>query len=155
MSKLVHFNGQRAFMWLLNHENQPTSEIYYGLYLGPVGALLDPLLWFECKTTKQVHIFGQRAFMWVWTITLAHLSLRYIQHKMLAPWTLLGPFMGSQLWFEAKTPSQCISGLILGLCPANKRRCYKVMLSLIGWAQTCISMAPELKNVFKSQRLAQ
>ena len=29
-----------------------------------------------------------------------------------------------------------ISGLILGLCPANERRCYKVTPSLIGWAQT-------------------
>ena len=28
------------------------------------------------------------------------------------------------------------SGLILGLRPANERRCYKVTLSLIGWAQT-------------------
>ena len=28
------------------------------------------------------------------------------------------------------------SGLILGLLPANERRRYKVMTSLIGWAQT-------------------
>ena len=28
-------------------------------------------------------------------------------------------------------------GLILGLHPANERRRYKVMLSLIGWGQTC------------------
>ena len=28
------------------------------------------------------------------------------------------------------------TGLILGLCPANERRCYKVTPSLIGWAQT-------------------
>ena len=28
------------------------------------------------------------------------------------------------------------TGLILGLRPANERRCYKVMPSLIGWAQT-------------------
>ena len=28
------------------------------------------------------------------------------------------------------------TGLILGLCPANERRCYKVTLSLIDWAQT-------------------
>ena len=28
------------------------------------------------------------------------------------------------------------AGLILGLCPANERRRYKVMLSLNGWAQT-------------------
>ena len=27
-------------------------------------------------------------------------------------------------------------GLILGLCPANERRCYKVTRSLIGWEQT-------------------
>ena len=27
-------------------------------------------------------------------------------------------------------------GLILGLCPANERRRYKVTPSLIGWAQT-------------------
>ena len=27
-------------------------------------------------------------------------------------------------------------GLILGLCPANERRRYKVTVSLIGWAQT-------------------
>ena len=26
--------------------------------------------------------------------------------------------------------------LILGLCPANERRRYKVTLSLIGWSQT-------------------
>ena len=26
--------------------------------------------------------------------------------------------------------------MILGLRPANERRCYKVTLSLIGWAQT-------------------
>ena len=29
-----------------------------------------------------------------------------------------------------------LAGLILGLCPANGRHCYKVTLSLIGWAQT-------------------
>ena len=29
-----------------------------------------------------------------------------------------------------------VSGLILGLCPANERRRYKVTPSLIGWAQT-------------------
>ena len=29
-----------------------------------------------------------------------------------------------------------ITGLILGLCPANGRRRYKVTPSLIGWAQT-------------------
>ena len=29
-----------------------------------------------------------------------------------------------------------LTGLILGLCPANERCCYKVMPSLIGWAQT-------------------
>ena len=28
------------------------------------------------------------------------------------------------------------TGLILGLCPANERRRYKVTPSLIGWAQT-------------------
>ena len=28
------------------------------------------------------------------------------------------------------------AGLILGLHPANERQCYKVTLSLIGWAQT-------------------
>ena len=28
------------------------------------------------------------------------------------------------------------SGLILGLCPANERCRYKVMLSFIGWSQT-------------------
>ena len=32
--------------------------------------------------------------------------------------------------------TMAISGLILGLCPANERRCYKVMPSVIGWAQT-------------------
>ena len=29
-----------------------------------------------------------------------------------------------------------ITGLILVLCPANDRHCYKVTPSLIGWAQT-------------------
>ena len=29
-----------------------------------------------------------------------------------------------------------VTGLILGLCPANERRRYKVTPSLIGWAQT-------------------
>ena len=28
------------------------------------------------------------------------------------------------------------AGLILGLCPANERRRYKVTPSLVGWAQT-------------------
>ena len=32
--------------------------------------------------------------------------------------------------------NQTIIGLILGLRPANERRCYKVTTSLIGWAQT-------------------
>ena len=32
--------------------------------------------------------------------------------------------------------AQYSSGLILGLRPANERRHYKVMPSLIGWAQT-------------------
>ena len=31
---------------------------------------------------------------------------------------------------------QAITGLILGLCPTNERRRYKVTASLIGWAQT-------------------
>ena len=29
-----------------------------------------------------------------------------------------------------------VTGLILGLCPTNERRRYKVTPSLIGWAQT-------------------
>ena len=32
--------------------------------------------------------------------------------------------------------SSLFSGLVLGLRPANERQCYKVTLSLIGWAQT-------------------
>ena len=35
-----------------------------------------------------------------------------------------------------ETDTQYFSGLILGLCPANERRFYKVTSSLIGWAQT-------------------
>ena len=31
--------------------------------------------------------------------------------------------------------SQMCTELILGLCPANERRSYKVMAFLIGWAQ--------------------
>ena len=31
--------------------------------------------------------------------------------------------------------TDCISGLILGLCPANEKRCYFVTTSLIGWVQ--------------------
>ena len=31
---------------------------------------------------------------------------------------------------------QSVSGLILGLQPANERRCYKVTLSPIDWTQT-------------------
>ena len=43
-------------------------------------------------------------------------------------------------WTHSRNDS-CIldimsSGLILGLRPANERRCYKVTPSLIGWAQT-------------------
>ena len=34
------------------------------------------------------------------------------------------------------TPIMEVLGLILGLCPANERRRYKVTPSLIGWAQT-------------------
>ena len=35
-----------------------------------------------------------------------------------------------------EAPSTTTAGLILGLHPANERRCYKVMPSLIGGAQT-------------------
>ena len=48
--------------------------------------------------------------------------------KMLA-WLPLWPCPGS-LWHVL------CSGLILGLHPANERRCYKVTPSLIGWVQT-------------------
>ena len=34
------------------------------------------------------------------------------------------------------TPDWYIIRADLGLCPANERRCYFVMTSLIGWAQT-------------------
>ena len=34
------------------------------------------------------------------------------------------------MWYHS------ITGLILGLCLANERRCYFVTMSLIGWAQT-------------------
>ena len=36
----------------------------------------------------------------------------------------------------ALIPNDMPSGLILGLHEANERQCYKVTLSLIGWAQT-------------------
>ena len=36
------------------------------------------------------------------------------------------------------------TGLVLGLCPANERRRYKVKPSLIGWAQTRISIPAEI-----------
>ena len=53
----------------------------------------------------------------------------------------------SELYFVRGNPQQSVSdvesvsvrhytGLILGLHPANERRCYKVMPSLIGWVQT-------------------
>ena len=37
---------------------------------------------------------------------------------------------------EAASEDYMKAGLILGLCPANERRHYKVTPSLIGWAQT-------------------
>ena len=41
-------------------------------------------------------------------------------------------------YFSQHFPGKLFSytGLILGLCPANERCWYKVMLSLIGWART-------------------
>ena len=39
-------------------------------------------------------------------------------------------------WMEQEQPQVCLTGMILGLLPANERRRYKVTPSLIGWAQT-------------------
>ena len=48
--------------------------------------------------------------------------------------------LGAQSLFGEINPSgaetDVITELILGLCPANERRRYKVAPSLIGWAQT-------------------
>ena len=38
-------------------------------------------------------------------------------------------------WF-VQSPGDIVTGLILGLRPANERRRYKVTPSSIGWAQT-------------------
>ena len=54
--------------------------------------------------------------------------------------TLLTPifFRGVALALQQLSDSQSevILGLILGLRPANERRRYQVMASLIGWVQT-------------------
>ena len=43
-----------------------------------------------------------------------------------------GPQLFGANWWQQKP----LPGLILGLRPANERRCYNVTPSLIGWAQT-------------------
>ena len=45
------------------------------------------------------------------------------------------------------------TGLILGLCPANERRRYKVTLSLIGWVQ--IENQPYSSNAWKALKIIQ
>ena len=40
-------------------------------------------------------------------------------------------------------------GLILGLRPANERRCYKVTPSLIGWAQSYLRISPGIDAWFR------
>ena len=47
------------------------------------------------------------------------------------------------LYFLHANPNNCayvIPVLIIGLHPTNERRCFKVTPSLIGWAQTRISL---------------
>ena len=45
-------------------------------------------------------------------------------------------FVSVYVHIEKPSVSPCSAALILGLCPANERRRYKVTPSLIGWAQT-------------------
>ena len=49
----------------------------------------------------------------------------------------LGPIAsgGNTLVTNDKNIFENNTGLILALCPANERRCYKLMLSLTGWTQ--------------------
>ena len=44
--------------------------------------------------------------------------------------------LGHFLWVHDETQCRGLPGLILGSCPAKKRRRYKVTPSLTGWAQT-------------------
>ena len=41
-----------------------------------------------------------------------------------------------EIFTDSSLNNHTDTGLILGLCPANERRRYKVTPSLIGWAQT-------------------
>ena len=77
------------------------------LSIGPVGTNFNQLV-FKIQT---------------FSFTKMHL-------KMSGKWR---PFC---LSLNVLTPHQTVSGIILGLHPANKRQRYKVTLSLIGWAQT-------------------
>ena len=75
-----------------------------------------------------------------WFSSTAAETLAKFQSKgqFLHPISCLWGFMRSNdVLFDTKlAPFDLISGLILGLHPANERRCYKVTLSLIGWVQT-------------------
>ena len=68
----------------------------------------------------------------VWSV-LSHDFKSYLHRSIYNRWAVhLIKFQNEML------PSKyCpIAGLILGLCPANERRHYRVTPSLIGWAQT-------------------
>ena len=59
-----------------------------------------------------------------------------------------------EVWFVCETTQRCaITGIILGMGLANERRCYIVMLSLIGWAHTqhdpCINLLTNLHACLK------
>ena len=57
----VHIYGQKASIWLLIHENRPTS--LRDTFRTRFGA--SRVLWSESKTTQPVHIYGQKASIWL------------------------------------------------------------------------------------------
>ena len=85
---------------------------------------------------QTMHIFFSNIFMsdhpkFVWTIQHTNWVVRWATQDFSWAAALLNVLM----WMYIKhilTPS----GIILCLCPVNRRRCYNVTLSLIGWAHT-------------------
>ena len=77
--------------------------------------------------------WGVNIYFWSFYWSEISLEVCLTTNEATKPWceTHKGPYLCSQ-----RVTMIPFTGLILGLCPANGRHHYKVMLSLIGWAQT-------------------
>ena len=112
----------------------------HGAHLGPTGPMWAPCWPHEhCYLGDyQLRFNVNKTFMETLKWTIVRLSWCHCSNREGYAWksTVLKPAKKTKKHTHTTKHEICESGLIIGLCPANEKLCYKVTSSLIGRAQT-------------------